>query len=49
MIAYELPLITSILAVCKKAGMVLGMETTYSLSAILTLFRAPILTNGNKY
>ena len=34
MIAYELPLITSILAVCKKAGMVLGMETTYSLSAI---------------
>ncbi len=34
MIAYELPLITSILAVCKKAGMVLGIETTYSLSAI---------------
>lgn len=33
-IAYELPLIISILAVCKKAGMILGVEITYSLSAI---------------
>lgn len=34
MIAYELPLITSVLAVCKKAGMISGEGTTYSLSAI---------------
>ncbi|WP_195987266.1 complex I subunit 1 family protein [Clostridium sp. D53t1_180928_C8] len=34
MVAYELPLITSLLAVCKKAGLILGEGTTYSLSAI---------------
>lgn len=34
MVAYELPLITSLLAVCKKAGLILGDGTTYSLSAI---------------
>ena len=34
MIAYELPLITSLLAVCKKAGLILNQGTTYSLSAI---------------
>ena len=31
MVAYELPLITSVLAVCKKTGMILGEGTTYSL------------------
>lgn len=36
MIAYELPLITAILAVCKKAGMILGTGTTYSLAMINT-------------
>ena len=34
MVAYELPLITSLLAVCKKAGLILGEGTTYSLSSI---------------
>ena len=34
MIAYELPLIISMLAVCKKAGLILGQGTTYSLEAI---------------
>lgn len=33
-VSYELPLITCILAVCKKAGMILGEGTTYSLSSI---------------
>ena len=33
-VEYELPLITSLLAVCKKAGLILGEGTTYSLSAI---------------
>ena len=37
MIAYELPLITSVLAVCKKAGMILGKGTTYSLSEIASV------------
>lgn len=34
MVAYELPLITTLLAVCKKAGELLGQGTTYSLIAI---------------
>lgn len=34
MVAYELPLITSVLAVCKRAGIILGNGTTYSLSLI---------------
>ena len=34
MVSYELPLITCMLAVCKKAGIILGQGTTYSLSAI---------------
>lgn len=34
MVAYELPLIMSLLAVCKKAGLILGEGTTYSLAAI---------------
>lgn len=34
MIAYELPLIISLIAVCKKAGMILGEGITYSLTAI---------------
>ena len=40
MIAYELPLITSVLAVCKKAGMILGKGTTYSLSEIASVQEA---------
>lgn len=34
MIAYELPLIMSLLAVCKKAGMMIGEGAVYSLAAI---------------
>ena len=34
MIAYELPLITSVLAVCKKAGMISGEGVIYSISLL---------------
>lgn len=34
MVAYELPLIISLISVCKKGGFILGEGTTYSLSAI---------------
>lgn len=37
MIAYELPLITSLLAVCKKAGLILNQGITYSLSDIASV------------
>ena len=40
MIAYELPLITSVLAVCKKAGMISGEGVTYSLSKIASVQEA---------
>lgn len=33
-VAYELPLIVTLLAVCKKAGNILGVGTTYSLKLI---------------
>lgn len=35
MVAYELPLIATLLAVCKKAGMILGTGTAFSLSSII--------------
>lgn len=37
MISYELPLITSLLAVCKKAGLILNQGITYSLSDIVSV------------
>ena len=40
MIAYELPLITSVLAVCKKAGMISGEGVIYSLSKIASVQEA---------